>query len=119
MAFDPVCAKGCSAHLTQSIEATSCGVAHYNGGAIGCGTNSETWGVGKRFGILNIGQDKFTWYATLNVPSNHQDATCGRKCEIQQAFDGWHDPVTDLIEATAEDAILKNGAYDNAPLRRW
>jgi 2-polyprenyl-6-methoxyphenol hydroxylase-like FAD-dependent oxidoreductase len=95
------------------------GVAHYNGGAIGCGTNSETWGVGKRFGILNIGQDKFTWYATLNVPSNHQDATCGRKCEIQQAFDGWHDPVTDLIEATAEDAILKNGAYDNVPLRRW
>lgn len=95
------------------------GVAHYDGGAIGPGTNSETWGIGKRFGILDIGEGKFTWYATSNVPSDHQDATCGRKREIQQAFEGWHDPIADLIEATADSAILKNGAYDNAPLRRW
>ncbi|SRR6266481_9366845 len=95
------------------------GVARYDGGAIGRGTNSETWGIGKRFGILDIGQDKFTWYATLNVPSDHQDASCGRKREIRHAFDGWHDPIADLIEATADDAILKNGAYDNVPLRRW
>ena len=95
------------------------GVARYDGGAIGPGTNSETWGAGKRFGILDIGQDKFTWYATLNVPSDHHDATGGRKREIQQAFAGWHDPIANLIEATVDDEILKNGAYDNAPLRRW
>ena len=95
------------------------GVARYDGGAIGPGTNSETWGAGKRFGILDIGQDKFTWYATLNVPSNHHDATGGRKREIQRAFAGWHDPIANLIEATADDEILKNGAYDNVPLRRW
>jgi len=95
------------------------GVARYDGGPIGRGTNSETWGIGKRFGILDIGQGKVTWYATLNVPSDHQDASCGRKREIRHAFDGWHDPIADLIEATADDAILKNGAYDNVPLRRW
>ena len=95
------------------------GLARYDGGAIGPGANSETWGMGKRFGILNIGQEKFTWYATLNVPSDHHDAACGRKREIQRAFDGWHDPIAHLIEATADDEILKNGAYDNAPLRRW
>jgi len=95
------------------------GVAQYDGSAIGSGTNSETWGLGKRFGILDIGQGKFTWYATSNVPSDHQDATCGRKREIQQAFDGWHPPIAALIEATADDAILKNGAYDSVPLRCW
>jgi 2-polyprenyl-6-methoxyphenol hydroxylase-like FAD-dependent oxidoreductase len=95
------------------------GVARYDGGAIGPGTNSETWGAGKRFGILDIGQDKFTWYATLNVPSDHHDAPCGRKREIQQAFAGWHNPIGDLIEATADGDILKNGAFDNLPLRRW
>jgi 2-polyprenyl-6-methoxyphenol hydroxylase-like FAD-dependent oxidoreductase len=95
------------------------GVARYDGGAIGPGTNSETWGAGKRFGILDIGQDKFTWYATLNVPSDHHDATGGRMREIQQAFARWHDPIANLIEATADDEILKNGAYDNVPLRRW
>ena len=95
------------------------GVARYDGGAIGPGANSETWGTGKRFGILDIGQDQFTWYATLNVPSDHHDATGGRKREIQQAFARWHDPIADLIEATADDEILKNGAYDNVRLRRW
>jgi 2-polyprenyl-6-methoxyphenol hydroxylase-like FAD-dependent oxidoreductase len=95
------------------------GLARYDGPAIGPGANSETWGIGKRFGILDIGQGKFTWYATSNVPSDHHDATCGRKREIQRAFDGWHDPIAELIEATADDEILKNGAYDNVPLRRW
>lgn len=95
------------------------GVALYDGSAIGPGANSESWGTGKRFGILDIGQGKFTWYATLNVPTDHRDATCGRKREIQQAFAGWHKPIADLIEATAEDEILKNGAYDNLPLRCW
>jgi 2-polyprenyl-6-methoxyphenol hydroxylase-like FAD-dependent oxidoreductase len=95
------------------------GVARYEGVAIGPGTNTETWGAGKRFGILDIGQGKFTWYATLNVPSDHFDAPGGRKQEIQRAFAGWHDPIPNLIEATADAEILKNGAFDNVPLRRW
>jgi 2-polyprenyl-6-methoxyphenol hydroxylase-like FAD-dependent oxidoreductase len=49
------------------------GVAHYVGGAIMPGANSETWGAGKRFGILNTGQGKFTWYAAINVPPDHRD----------------------------------------------
>src|SRR5579872_2206026 len=44
------------------------GVAPYNGAALRPGDNSETWGPGSRFGILDIGQGRFTWYATANVP---------------------------------------------------
>ena len=95
------------------------GVASYDGRAIRPGANSETWGTGQRFGILNTGQGRFTWYATANVPANHSDALCGRKRELLQAFAGWHDPIPALIEATSEADILKNGAYDRAPLRRW
>jgi 2-polyprenyl-6-methoxyphenol hydroxylase-like FAD-dependent oxidoreductase len=95
------------------------GVARYDGGAILPGANSETWGSGKRFGILNVGQGKFTWYAAVNVPSDHLDAPGGRKRELKAAFFGWHEPITDLIAATNDDEILKNGAYDLVPLRRW
>jgi 2-polyprenyl-6-methoxyphenol hydroxylase-like FAD-dependent oxidoreductase len=95
------------------------GIARYDGSAIGPGTNTETWGAGKRFGILDIGQGKFTWYATLNVAAHHSDAPGGRKRELQQAFAGWHEPIANLIAATEEAEILKNGAYDNVPLRRW
>ena len=95
------------------------GMARYDGNAIGPGTNSETWGIGKRFGILDSGRGWFTWYATANAPAIHRDAAGGRKREIQRALAGWHDPIEELIEATDADAILKNGAYDNTPLRRW
>jgi len=95
------------------------GVARYDGRAILPGANSETWGAGKRFGILNVGQGKFTWYAAVNVASNHLDAPGGRKRELREAFRGWHEPIADLIAATNDDEIMKNGAYDLVPLRRW
>ncbi|MGH7983942.1 MAG: FAD-dependent monooxygenase [Candidatus Udaeobacter sp.] len=95
------------------------GLAQYNGDAVALGFNSESWGNGKRFGILNTGHRRFTWYATANVPPDHLDATCGRKREVQQLFAGWHEPIADFIEATDENEILKNGARDCAPLQSW
>jgi 2-polyprenyl-6-methoxyphenol hydroxylase-like FAD-dependent oxidoreductase len=95
------------------------GVAQYNGGNALPGTNSETWGVGKRFGIIDTGQGNFTWYATANVPPGHLEARSGRKRELQEAFSGWHEPIADLIAATNDDEIMKNGAYDLVPLRHW
>ena len=95
------------------------GVANYDGGAIMPGANSETWGAGKRFGILNTGKSKFTWYAAVNVPSNNPDGPGGRKRDLLEAFTGWHEPIRDLIAATSDHEIMKNGAYDLVPLRRW
>lgn len=88
-------------------------------GAVPPGANSESWGRGKRFGILNTGGDRFTWYATANTEENHADSSDGRQCELLRMFADWHDPVERLIAATPEGTILKKGAYDLEPLRRW
>jgi 2-polyprenyl-6-methoxyphenol hydroxylase-like FAD-dependent oxidoreductase len=88
-------------------------------GAVSKGSNSETWGRGKRFGILSTGGDRFTWYATANTDSGHVDSHEGRQRELVQMFAGWHEPVESLIAGTEEGAILKNGAYDLPPLKRW
>ena len=90
------------------------GVAAYRGWAVRHGYNSESWGHGSRFGILSIGQSRFTWYATANVRA----ALPGeRKSELLQRFAGWHEPIPELIEST--ELILENGAYDLPPLPRW
>ncbi len=83
------------------------------------GSNSETWGPGQRFGILGTGDDRFTWYATANAGPDRVDAEEGRQQELLQKFAGWHEPVESLIGATEEGSILKNGAYDLPPLKRW
>ncbi|MGC2353969.1 MAG: FAD-dependent monooxygenase, partial [Candidatus Udaeobacter sp.] len=95
------------------------GLARYEGNALPPGCNSESWGKGMRFGILNTGHRRFTWYATANRPANHPDSALGRKWELQQLFSGWHEPIADFLESTGENEILKNGARDCAPLRRW
>jgi 2-polyprenyl-6-methoxyphenol hydroxylase-like FAD-dependent oxidoreductase len=88
-------------------------------GTVPTGANSETWGRGQRFGILSTGGDRFTWYATANTGRDHVDSSEGRQPELLRLFAGWHEPVVNLISATDESAILKNGAYDLAPLKRW
>jgi len=95
------------------------GLARYEGTALTAGSNSESWGKGMRFGILNTGHRRYTWYATANVSPLHIDAPEGRKQELQQLFAGWHEPIADFLEATNENEILKNGARDCAPLKRW
>jgi 2-polyprenyl-6-methoxyphenol hydroxylase-like FAD-dependent oxidoreductase len=88
-------------------------------GAISKGSNSETWGRGKRFGVLSTGGDRFTWYATANTDPGHVDSPEGRQHELLQMFAGWHEPVEGLIARTDVGTILKNGAYDLPPLKRW
>jgi len=92
------------------------GIAAYNGSAIRRGDNSETWGHGSRFGILDIGQGRFTWYATANIP-RHAAGSGERLSELGQRFGAWHEPIPALIECT--ESILENGAYDLPPLPRW
>ena len=61
------------------------GLAGYDGDAIMPGFNSESWGKGMRFGILNTGHRRFTWYATANVPAHHLDGFWPER-ELQQLF---------------------------------
>jgi 2-polyprenyl-6-methoxyphenol hydroxylase-like FAD-dependent oxidoreductase len=95
------------------------GMARYEGSGIRPGDNSETWGHGNRFGILQMSDHAFTWYATANVPKDHPDSPQGRHDELQRMLAGWHSPIPELIAATDPASILKNGAFDLAPLPRW
>jgi 2-polyprenyl-6-methoxyphenol hydroxylase-like FAD-dependent oxidoreductase len=94
------------------------GIAPETPGAVR-GHISETWGAGRRFGIMPMGQGRVCWYATRNGPASQPDAPEGRKSEVQALFQDWHDPIPELIAATAPDDIMKNDARDRKPLRSW
>jgi 2-polyprenyl-6-methoxyphenol hydroxylase-like FAD-dependent oxidoreductase len=79
----------------------------------------ETWGSGRRFGIMPMGQGRVCWYATRNSAPSQSDAAEGRKHEVSAMFKDWHDPIPALIEATHPVDIMKNDARDRKPLRKW
>src|SRR5436309_4989046 len=81
------------------------------------GISSETWGRGRRFGMLPIGNGRVFWYATLNCPVGEQDRAGERKSRLSRLFQDWREPIEQLIEATDEGAILRNENLDRRPER--
>jgi len=80
------------------------GVASYNGTAIRRGENSETWGHGSRFGILDIGQGRYTWYATGNVPQRTA-ASVDPLGELRRRFAGWHELVARELHLLRQSSV--------------
>jgi 2-polyprenyl-6-methoxyphenol hydroxylase-like FAD-dependent oxidoreductase len=75
------------------------------------GRLTESWGVGERFGLVDIGRGRTYWFATKNAPEGEPDEPDGRKAEIFRRFSGWHEPISAVVEAADESAILRNDVY--------
>jgi 2-polyprenyl-6-methoxyphenol hydroxylase-like FAD-dependent oxidoreductase len=76
----------------------------------------ETWGRGRRFGIVPMSRGRVYWFATKNAPEGERDPEGRRKDVLSRLFRGWHEPIEALIAAAAEDSILRNDIYDIDPL---
>jgi 2-polyprenyl-6-methoxyphenol hydroxylase-like FAD-dependent oxidoreductase len=79
-------------------------------------TSSESWGRGRRFGIVPIDGDRIYWYATLNIAAGASDASSAMLLDL---FRGWHRPIEALIQATPPEAILRTDIFDRRPAARW
>jgi len=78
----------------------------------------ETWGRGRRFGIVPMARGRIYWYAVKNAPEGQQDPAIGTKTALAELFRGWHRPIEALIAAAQEDSILRNDIYDIEPLTK-
>src|SRR5262249_45351891 len=75
------------------------------------GRLTESWGVGERFGLVDIGRGQTYWFATKNAPEGQPDEPEGRKAEVVRRFSGWHAPTAAVVAATEESAVLRNDVY--------
>jgi 2-polyprenyl-6-methoxyphenol hydroxylase-like FAD-dependent oxidoreductase len=82
------------------------------------GRLTESWGVGERFGLVDIGRGTY-WFATKNAREGEQDERGGRKAEIQRRFSAWHEPIPAVIAATSDENILRNDVHFLDPIPRW
>jgi len=64
---------------------------------------SETWGAQARFGVVPLEDGSTYWFAVKTGP----EAQAGEKRldELKNTFNDWHDPIPQLIDATAEQDI--------------
>lgn len=78
----------------------------------------EAWGHGQRFGVVPLGGGQVYWFATAISP---EEASTQRasKDDLLRRFGGWHAPISALVEATREEAIVQQPIYDRPPAHRW
>ncbi|MEQ9305038.1 MAG: FAD-dependent monooxygenase [Marinoscillum sp.] len=81
------------------------------------GYASETYGKGKRVGIVPIKDGVYGWWATYNEQFMQDDSPEGTKPKLKRLFGDWHAPIPEIIQNT--DHILKNSLVDRKPCKGW
>lgn len=78
----------------------------------------ELWGGKYRFGISQISADQVYWFA-VGVSEAKQPMEADVKAFLLETYKDFIPLVTTMIEATAEENIIKNDISDLLPLEKW
>jgi 2-polyprenyl-6-methoxyphenol hydroxylase-like FAD-dependent oxidoreductase len=95
------------------------GIAPLEHPALASHTALEVYGAGSRFGVGPLGLGRTGWWATANEPEGTPELPQEHRRKLLRLFAGWSAPVTELIEATPSEMILRNAAYDRPRAARW
>lgn len=80
---------------------------------------TETWGKGRRFGVVPIGKNRIYWFATLNAPQNDPRMRDARVRDLQELFRDFHFPIPQLLERTQDDQLIWGDIIDIKPISRF
>lgn len=74
-----------------------------------------TIGRGQQFIMSAMKGGLVYWAADVALPKGANAALADKKTFLRAAFDGWHDPICELIERTDEDQLVIADFYDSIP----
>jgi FAD-dependent urate hydroxylase len=78
----------------------------------------DIWGVGKRFGIVPVGEGRAYWAAGIaSDRASLEDSTAG--ADLASVFVGWPEPVAHVLNQSADVSLRTIPLYDLGPLPRW
>ncbi len=81
-------------------------------------TSSESWGAGKRFGLIPIHPDEVYWFAVADAPEGQQDGK-NPLSKLRKNFESWPQDVQDALTHTAPHSLLRHDCHDRGPNARW
>jgi 2-polyprenyl-6-methoxyphenol hydroxylase-like FAD-dependent oxidoreductase len=79
----------------------------------------ETWGPGRRFGIVPLSKNRIYWFACLNAAANDSGMRSFKSADLIDQFRNFHFPVTDILKNTDDSKIIWNDIIDIKPLKKF
>ncbi len=80
---------------------------------------SETWGNGKRFGIVPLTHNRLYWFATINASQNNEQLKRYRAEDLLREFSDFHAPIPQILKHTKNDQLIWSDINDIAPVKKY
>ena len=80
---------------------------------------SETWGKGKRFGIVPLSENRLYWFACLNANANDPVIRSFNVKDLLREFGEFHSPVPEILKQTKDEQLIWNNILDIKPLKQF
>ena len=73
----------------------------------------ETWGRGKRFGVVPLPDGRVYWFAVRGGLRGERPGD--QRARVLEEFRGWHDPIARVVEATPAEGVFWRPIDELAP----
>jgi 2-polyprenyl-6-methoxyphenol hydroxylase-like FAD-dependent oxidoreductase len=80
---------------------------------------TETWGPGRRFGVVPLSNNRVYWFATLNAKANDTAMRNATAKDLLNYFGNAHFPIPDLLQRTKNEQIIWSDIIDLKPIRQF
>lgn len=80
---------------------------------------SETWGPGKRFGIVPLTNNRIYWFACINAPAQSLKMKNYSLADLQREFQDFHEPVGMLLKHTDPQELIWGDIMDIKPINQF
>lgn len=80
---------------------------------------TESWGSGKRFGIVPLKGNRVYWFATLDAIEKDPSLFGTVPEELARVYSDFHFPVKEIIRGTLKENILHNDISDFSPIKKF
>src|SRR5437763_952780 len=83
------------------------------------GEANQCLGRGRTAGAFGLSGGRMYWFVTSLMPPHGEDSPAGRKADALERFSGGPDFIRKAIDATPEEAILRNDVFDRPAVDSW
>jgi len=81
--------------------------------------STESWGPGKRFGMVPLADNKIYWFACTNASPQDVRMKNFTVKDLYHHFQDFHDPIPSMLLQTRNEALIWNDIIDLKPIDNY
>lgn len=80
---------------------------------------TESWGSGKRFGVVPLNNNRVYWFATLNAKQDDPRMRSATVNDLKAFFRDFHSPIPEILARTRDEQLIWGDIIDLKPIHQF